>query len=323
MQMAPRARQQRLLAGTWAVAHWCFSCCAHDATPCYQPQCSSVAFRHPGCAVHAADMARPARTPGCRPRHRGSADQRQLQQRQRLRGGLAVWWLCGDGSDAAATSSCVHNRQHQWPTHALHPPSAPLCSCHAPPSMHGHPTPTHSRTGEAACLIWAVCWDVEGQARVVAAAPAAVPCLSTLLQDLRTSVSRTSVQRSPPPARPPACSCDDIWLPHFEFINVRGFSQVSNPLLGSQQLARLLSLVSARPLAMVSCCVHHGLGGGQPPSPPPFQPPAPLYLLSHLPVPPKQDRVVRYGVRLPSDNSNDAVGWWVHIQVRGGGCTFR
>jgi hypothetical protein len=23
----------------------------------------------------------------------------------------------------------------------------------------------------------------------------------------------------------PLCSCDDIWLPHFEFINVRGFSQ--------------------------------------------------------------------------------------------------
>ncbi|PRW32523.1 alpha beta- isoform C [Chlorella sorokiniana] len=48
----------------------------------------------------------------------------------------------------------------------------------------------------------------------------------------------------------PYC-CDDIWLPHFEFINVRGFSQ---------------------------------------------------------------DRVVRYGVRIPADNSSDAVGWWVHIQ---------
>ena len=46
------------------------------------------------------------------------------------------------------------------------------------------------------------------------------------------------------------CSCDDVWLPHFEFINVRGFSQ---------------------------------------------------------------DRVVRYGIRLPQDSASDAVGWWVHM----------
>jgi hypothetical protein len=41
---------------------------------------------------------------------------------------------------------------------------------------------------------------------------------------LRGAVASRS-SRCSPAAVVPLCSCDDIWLPHFEFMNVRGFSQ--------------------------------------------------------------------------------------------------
>lgn len=135
-------------------------------------------------------------------------------------------------------------------------------------------------------------------------------CCSAVPEQAAAGVGRLTLdQRSPLPARPPACSCDDIWLPHFEFINVRGFSQVSNPPVqeGTKQMARLLSSECEAPPPLDVC-------------PPRHLPTTCTSLSLHLPVPPKQDRVVRYGVRVPSDSSSDAVGWWVHIQVRRGTC---